>query len=150
MSSARGAGPGHRERGREARRFLVRGWGGRRVRADRDAGRRRGRLRVDSAPGQGTRITGTVPVVAAPSSGTVVAGQQGHEHLGVRAAPAGDRIPTRPGLVAGDGLRGEHHGVAARGDVAERLVVERAAAGPVDPLCQTPVRHEDEVNLCGQ
>ena len=41
---------------------------------------------MDSAPGQGTRITGTVPVVAAPSSGTVVAGQQGHEHLGVRAA----------------------------------------------------------------
>jgi signal transduction histidine kinase len=40
-----------------------------------------GRLRVDSAPGQGTRITGTVPVAAAPGAGTVVAGQQRHEHL---------------------------------------------------------------------
>jgi signal transduction histidine kinase len=50
-----------------------------------------GGLRVDSAPGQGTRITGTVPVAARPGSGTVAAGQQWHERLGVRAAPAGDR-----------------------------------------------------------
>jgi hypothetical protein len=60
--TARGAGLGHRERGREAARFLVRIWGGRQVRADRTVGRRRGRLRVDSVPGQGTRTTGTVPV----------------------------------------------------------------------------------------
>ncbi len=36
-----------------------------------------GRLRVDSAPGQGTRITGMVPVAASPGSGPVQAGQQG-------------------------------------------------------------------------
>ncbi len=35
-----------------------------------------GRLLVESAPGQGTRVTGAVPVPAAPGSGAGVAGQE--------------------------------------------------------------------------
>ena len=35
-----------------------------------------------------------------------VAGEQGDEHLGVGAAPAGDRVPAGRGLVAGDRLGG--------------------------------------------
>jgi hypothetical protein len=61
-----------------------------------------------------------------------IAGEQGDEDLGVGAAPAGDRIPAGCGLVAGDRPGREPHGVVARGDVVEGLVVVGTAGDLVD------------------
>jgi hypothetical protein len=61
-----------------------------------------------------------------------VGSKQGHEYLPIRAAPAGDGIPARPGLVAGDRRGRELHGVVSRGDVVEGLVVVGIAGDLVD------------------
>jgi hypothetical protein len=62
-----------------------------------------------------------------------VASEQGHEHLGVRAAPAGYRVPARACPVAGDrpAVKLGRVGVTG-GDVVEGLVVVRTAGDLVD------------------
>src|SRR5262249_13750634 len=61
-----------------------------------------------------------------------VPGEQRDENLGVRAAPAGDRIPGGSRPVAGDRLGRELHGVVSLGDVVEGLTVAGAAGDLVD------------------
>ena len=61
-----------------------------------------------------------------------VAGKQWYECSRVGAAPAGDGVPARSGLVAGDRAPVEGHGVVAGGDVVECLVVFRAVGDAVD------------------
>src|SRR5262249_15248427 len=61
-----------------------------------------------------------------------VPGEQRDENLGVRAAPAGDRIPGGSRPVAGDRLGRGLHGVVFLGDVVEGLMVAGAAGGLVD------------------
>jgi hypothetical protein len=59
--------------------------------------------------------------------------EQGHEHQGVRAAPAGDGVPARGCAVADDRPVGELGPVGVPGgDVVEGLVVVPIAGDPVD------------------
>src|ERR1700691_286033 len=65
-------------------------------------------------------------------SAACVTSEERHKHVGVRTAPTGDRVPTRPCLVAGDRSLLELDRVVARRDVVEGLVVLRAARDLVD------------------
>ena len=74
-----------------------------------------------------SRLSQTLVIV-----GVDVASEQGDEHACLGAAPAGDGVPAATGVVADDGFGREADTVVAGGDVVECLVVETAAADPVE------------------